>query len=165
MQQLHHFNTQNHERKFPISIVCDDIRTPENIGMIFRIAESFGVEKIYLHQNSPSVDNRIVKKTARSTIRKLKVETYQDFSTLITHLKKKNTIIGIELTDESVNLHEFDFTPFQNIVFVLGSERHGIQYTKELNHCVQIPIYGTNTSMNVANSLAITLYEATNQLY
>lgn len=164
MQQLHHINTQNYKRKFPISIVCDEIRTPENIGMIFRIAESFGVTKIYLHQNSPSLNNRTVKRTARNTIAELEVEIYQDFSTLITHLKKKNTIIGIELTDESANLHEFDFTAFQNIVFVLGNERYGIQQTQDLDAGVQIVMFGKNSSMNVANSLAITLYEATKQL-
>ncbi|PIE50331.1 MAG: rRNA methyltransferase [Flavobacteriales bacterium] len=164
MQQLHHANTQNNERKFPITLVCDAIRTPQNIGMIFRIAESFGVSKIYFHESSPSVDNKTVKKVARSTIREVKSETYSDFKALIGQLKKENTIIGIELTDESINLPDFNFTQYQNIVLVLGSERHGIAETSILDHCVQIEMYGKNSSMNVANSLAITLYEVTQQI-
>ena len=64
MKQLTHYEIENNETKFPITIVCDAIRTPENIGMCFRIAESFGVQKIYLHESSPSMDNRIVKKNS-----------------------------------------------------------------------------------------------------
>jgi len=45
LKQLTHYDIQNEDKQFPITIVCDAIRTPENIGMCFRIAESFGVQK------------------------------------------------------------------------------------------------------------------------
>ena len=62
MKQLTHYNIENKRQQFPITIVCDAIRTPENIGMCFRVAESFGVEKIYIHENSIGLENRKVKK-------------------------------------------------------------------------------------------------------
>ena len=165
MKQLTHYDITNSQKKFPITIVCDAIRTPENIGMCFRIAESFGVSKIYLHENSPSTENRIVKKTARNTINQIAYETYQNFDTLIEQLKHNNhTIIGIEITDESINIQDFDFKNTEKIALLLGSERGGLQNIELVDSTVAIPMYGRNSSMNVVHSMAITLYEVTNQL-
>jgi 23S rRNA (guanosine2251-2'-O)-methyltransferase len=134
--------------------------------MCFRIAESFGVSKIYLYENSPSITNKTVKRTARNTIEQIKHTPYKDFGVLIQQLKKEgNTIIGIEITDKSIDLKEYDFKVHEKIVLLLGSERHGIENVKLADATVAIPMYGRNSSMNVIHSLAITLYEITNQLY
>ena len=116
MKQLSHYDIQNQQQKFPITIVCDAIRTPENIGMCFRVAESFGVSKIYLHESSPNLENRIVKKTARNTINQIENETYTDFDILIERLKEEgNVIIGIEITDQSINIRNFNFKNHKKI--------------------------------------------------
>ena len=165
MEQLTHYDIENEQKQFPITIVCDAIRTPENIGMCFRISESFGVEKIYFHENSPTTENRIVKKTARNTVNQIKHETYSNFESLINQLKTEgNSIIGIEITDKSINIQDFNFKNHQKIVLLLGSERNGIENIKLLDNTVAIPMYGRNSSMNVIHSLAITLYEVTNQI-
>jgi 23S rRNA (guanosine2251-2'-O)-methyltransferase len=164
-KQLTHTEINNEGKQFPITIVCDAIRTPENIGMCFRIAESFGVKKIYFHENSPTLENRIVKKTARNTVHIVEHEVYADFAEIIQRLKREeNTIIGIEITDQSVKLQDFKFNDHKNIVLILGSERHGIHEIQLADHTVSIPMFGKNSSMNVVHSLAITLYEITNQL-
>lgn len=165
MKQLHHTEIENQQQHFPITIVCDAIRTPENIGMCFRVSESFGVQKIYLHENSPSEENRIVKKTARNTLNQIQHERYGDFTKLIQQLKSEgNTIIGIEITDESVDIQQFDFKQHEKIVLLLGSERNGIENIDLVDKTVAIPMFGRNSSMNVIHSLAITLYEVSNQL-
>ncbi len=165
MKQLNHEEIANKQQKFPITIVCDAIRTPENIGMCFRIAESFGVSKIYLQESSPTIENRIVKRTARNTFAQIDSEKYEDFSELITSLKNDgNSVIGIEITDKSINIQNFDFKIHEKIVLLLGSERHGIKNIDLLDATISIPMYGRNSSMNVVHSLAITLYEVTNQL-
>ncbi len=165
MKQLHHTEIENKQQNFPITIVCDAIRTPENIGMCFRISESFGVQKIYLHETSPSIENRIVKKTARNTLNQIEHETYSDFTKIIHQLKAEgNTIIGIEITDKSVEIQNYDFTKHKKIVLLLGSERNGIENINLVDKTVAIPMYGRNSSMNVVHSLSIALYEVTNQL-
>jgi len=165
LKQLQHIEIENKQQQFPITIVCDAIRTPENIGMCFRISESFGVSKIYLHETSPSVENRIVKKTARNTLNQIAYETYADFTETIQQLKAAgNTIIGIEITDQSVHIQDFDFKIHEKIVLLLGSERNGIENINLVDKTVAIPMYGRNSSMNVVHSLSIALYEATNQL-
>lgn len=165
MKQLVHEEIDNNQKKFPITIVCDTIRTPENIGMCFRISESFGVSKIYLHNSSPTIENRSVKRTARNTFQQITSEKYDDFSELITNLKKEgNLIVGIEITDESIDIQNFNFKNHEKVVLLLGSERHGIKNIDLVDATVSIPMYGRNSSMNVIHSLAITLYEVTNQL-
>ena len=165
MKQLTHNDVENQQQKFPITIVCDAIRTPENIGMCFRISESFGVEKIYFHENSPSIENRKVINTARNTINQIEYQTYSEFDKLIQELKQKgNTIIGIEITDQSIDIQDFDFKKYEKIVLLLGSERNGIENINLVDETIAIPMYGRNSSMNVIHSLAITLYEITNQL-
>jgi len=165
LKQLTHYDIENNQQKFPITIVCDAIRTPENIGMCFRIAESFGVQKIYFHENSPSLENRKVIKTARNTIPQIYHEMYSDFNDVVKNLKEEgNTIIGIEITDKSINIQDFDFKNHEKIVLLLGSERNGIANISLVDETIAIPMYGRNSSMNVIHSLAITLYEVTNQL-
>ncbi len=165
MKQVTHYDIENTQQKFPITIVCDAIRTPENIGMCFRIAESFGVQKIYFHENSPSLENRKVIKTARNTIPQIHHEMYSDFNDVVKNLKEEgNTIIGIEITDKSINIQDFEFKNHEKIVLLLGSERNGIKNIDLVDYTIAIPMFGRNSSMNVIHSLAITLYEVTNQL-
>ncbi|MDB9732978.1 TrmH family RNA methyltransferase [Polaribacter sp.] len=164
MKQLSHKDIENEQKQFPITIVCDAIRTPENIGMCFRISESFGVQKIYFHENSPSIENKIVKKTARNTVNQIQHASYANFDTLINKLKAEgNTIIGIEITDKSINIQDFNFKNHGKITLLLGSERNGIKNIHLVDETVAIPMFGRNSSMNVIHSLAITLYEVTNQ--
>ncbi len=165
MKQLSHYDIKNQQKQFPITIVCDAIRTPENIGMCFRVSESFGVSKIYLHENSPAVTNSIVKRTARNTIKQLEYNTYANFEKTIQQLKDEgNTIIGIEITDKSIDIQNFNFKNHKKIVLLLGTERNGIGNINILDHSIAIPMFGKNSSMNVIHSLSIALYEVTNQL-
>ena len=165
MKQLSHKDIQNQQQQFPITIVCDAIRTPENIGMCFRIAESFGVSKIYLHESSPATDNSNVKRTARNTVNQITHSTYTSFNNTIQQLKEEgNTIIGIEITDKSIDIQNFNFKNHKKIVLLLGSERNGIENINHIDYSISIPMYGRNSSMNVIHSLGIALYEVTNQL-
>jgi len=133
--------------------------------MCFRVSESFGVSKIYLHENSPAVTNSIVKRTARNTIKQLEYNTYANFEKTIQQLKDEgNTIIGIEITDKSIDIQNFNFKNHKKIVLLLGSERNGIGNINLLDYSIAIPMFGQNSSMNVIHSLSIALYEVTNQL-
>ncbi len=165
MKQLTHNEIDNNQHKFPITIVCDAIRTPENIGMCFRIADSFGVKKIYLHENSIDLGNRKVQKTARNTIHQIEHERYSDFNNLISSIKNEGVfVVGLEITDSCTKIQTFDFKKHPKIALVVGSERNGISNVGLLDKSIAIPMYGNNSSMNVIHSLAIALYEITNQL-
>ena len=123
------------------------------------------MQKIYFNTNSPSLENRKVINTARNTINQIEHDFYADFDTIIHQLKAEgNTIIGIEITDKSINIQDFNFKNHQKIVLLLGSERNGIENISLVDYTIALPMFGKNSSMNVIHSLAITLYEVTNQL-
>jgi tRNA G18 (ribose-2'-O)-methylase SpoU len=161
--QLKHSQNKFNTRKFPIILVCDKIRTPENIGMIFRVAESFGVEKIILDKESPSPGERSVKRISRNANRLVKFEISDNLPEEMERLKKeKYQIIALEITSDSKPISELKLKKGK-IVLVLGAERNGI--SKKLldlcNESFHIDMYGTNSSMNVVNALSVALYELT----
>lgn len=164
ISQLDHVNTTNKLHNLKISILCDDIRTPENIGMIYRVAEAFGVECIYLTVDCPDATNIKVKKTSRSTINQIQTEVVDDKIQLIQSLKAEQVqCAGIEITDSSKAIQLFKGKHEAKILLVLGSERNGIdvEVLNELDECYHIDMFGKNSSINVVNALSIALYELT----
>lgn len=167
MEQLNHNKTVNNHIDFPLIVIGEELRTPQNVGMGLRVSEAFGVKKFYLNNNSPNTENRLVQRTARNTDKNIDIISYDDIILLISTLKKEGyTLIALEITDKSKNIQQYNFTNHQKIALLIGSERFGINQ-QALNLCdesIHIPMYGKNSSMNVINSLSVSLYEITKQL-
>lgn len=165
--QLNHATFQSKEQHFPITIICDDIKTPENVGMIFRAAEAFGVENIVLCGETSTLPNPKIRKTARSCEKLVTWKFRPNILEYLDQLQAENyTIIALEITNNSKDISNFNFNTKRPIALVLGSESHGIS-DLVLNKCpysVAISMYGKNSSLNVATATSIALYEITNQL-
>jgi tRNA G18 (ribose-2'-O)-methylase SpoU len=163
--QTNHAQNKFKKQKFPIVLVCDKIRTPENIGMILRVAESFGVEKIIFDNESPSPAARSVKRISRDANKLVQFEMSDNVIASLKYLKnEKYKLIGLEITSDSKSIREFKVKP-SKIALVIGAERNGIS-KKLLELCDEkyhIDMFGTNSSMNVVNALSIALYEITNK--
>ena len=165
--QLEHNETVFNGNPLPLTLICDGIKSPENIGMIFRLCDAMGVKKIIFISGTLDIDSSRIKRTARSTIINTEYEIEKDAGTLIKHLiSQKVKIIGLELTNKSIPIHHFDFRPYQPMVLVIGSERHGIssELLEICEHTLEISMQGKNSSMNVVNALSIALYEINKQL-
>lgn len=71
--------------------------------------------------------------------------------------------MALEITDESQSLLEFDLPPISNnrpLYLIAGNEAAGVDQ-KILDVCdvsVHLPMYGQNTSMNVAVALGAAVY-------
>ncbi len=165
--QLMHDEVINTKKNFPIVLLLGGVRTPQNIGMCFRVAEAFGVQKIYLHPDSPSVKNKVVHRTARNT------ENFVTFAiaknqldTLLEYKKNGYVVICLEVTNTSKALHKYSFDPDKKYLFIVGSERFGVEKSlmEHSDACVHVTMYGTNSSMNVVTSLSTLLYEITKQI-
>ena len=166
-RQLEHHEIKNQEQKFPLVVVCNDITSAENVGMIFRISEAMGVEAIYLCGDTPGPEHKKVKKTSRSTEKYIDHRSVEDITKLMQELKTKGyTNVALEVTNNSTPLNKTDFTQWEKIALIIGNEQHGVddEVLKAVDASVEIPMYGKNTSINVVNSLSIGLYEVTRQL-
>ena len=167
MEQLCHTNIHNVACTFPLVVIGENLRTPQNVGMSIRISEAFGVETFYLNANSPDLSNKLVQRTARNTEKNLNILKYDKITSLLTRLKAENYyIIALEVTQNSENIQTYNFRTHDKMALLIGSERFGIP-EEALAIChksIHIPMHGLNSSMNVVNSLGIGLYELTKQL-
>lgn len=163
--QTTHAQNKFKKQKFPIVLVCDKIRTPENMGMILRVAESFGIEKIIFDKESPNPGTRSVKRISRDANKFVAFEVSQNIAEDLLLLKKeKYKIVALEITSDSKPINELKIET--KIALVLGAERNGIS-KKLLELCDEkyhIEMFGTNSSMNVVNALSIALYEITGKM-
>jgi len=164
MKQLSHFEVVKSKSVKDIIVVSENIRTPENIGMLFRISEAFGVKKVCLVGNSPNLENKKVLRTARSTEKELEIQLFDESIQLIKILKENNyQLVGLELTDLSVNLSSCNFSEQDKVALFVGAERFGLsqETLQELDKSIHIDLFGKNSSINVINALAIALYKLT----
>jgi len=165
-RQLEHSETNTETTNHHIVVVGENIHSPENVGSIFRICDALGVQKLYLTGVSPKLDNRKVKKTSRSTHEYLASEHLVETNTVINKYKEKGFhCLGLEITSASSPIHQYSFEDKGKILLVIGSERNGIQadILEHLDDAVHIPMFGNNSSMNVATALGIGLYEIVRQ--
>lgn len=166
-RQLEHTEVKNTIRKFPLVVICENIESPENVGMVFRNCEAMGVEEIIFTGSSIRPPNRKIRKISRATDRSVKHSYTSSTITAIEELRKQNyEIIAIEITENSESLPECRFYGNKKYAFIVGSEKHGIEETTLhlVDKSAEIPLYGNNTSINVVSALTIALYEISKQL-
>ena len=66
-KQLSHTESNQAQRKFPLTLVADGLQSPANVGSLFRVCEAFGIEEIYFCNSLINFDSPRLKKTARNT--------------------------------------------------------------------------------------------------
>ena len=134
-------------------VYAEDIRTPFNVGSIFRTAESFGIEKIFLSEHCISPSNAKAQRVAMGTIDYISWQ----------HSKLENLpklpIIALETGGEDIN--NFCF-PKEGIA-VIGNEELGIsaEVLKKADSVVSIPMYGIKASINVSVAFGILMQKWT----
>lgn len=165
-RQLSHQETQWQQRQHAIVVVCDNWRVPENVGMAFRLADAFGVEQLLLGGTTPVPPNRKIAKAARSTDKWVPYARCESLvAAMLAHRSRGYHLVGVEITDSSLPIGSLrqQLPPTTPTLLVLGAESGGISgdVLPLLDACVHIPMFGKNTSLNVATALSIALYEWT----
>ena len=147
----------------PLYLVLQNIRSLLNIGAIFRTADAFSVNKIYLCGYSaypPERQMDKISKTALGAEKSVPWEYHKQTTRLIKKLKsQKVSIVALEITKKSIPLSKF--TPCFPLAIILGNEVRGVS-KNILQLCdtiVEIPQTGIKESLNVATASAIALYE------
>ncbi|MBU3821518.1 TrmH family RNA methyltransferase [Flavobacteriaceae bacterium XHP0103] len=164
--QLTHYNTNFSKRTFPIILVCDNVTNARNIGSLFRIADAFGVEKLLLCGEYISLGRKMLK-TSRATEKVVDFEIKVSTIATVEDLKQKGyQIISLEITENSIPLHAYQFSKENPIVLVVGDENFGVsnEILELSDAIIHINMFGNNSSMNVVQASNIALYEITKQL-
>lgn len=147
-------------KKIPLVLILDNVRSLNNIGSIFRTADAFLIEKIYLCGICATPPNREINKTALGATESVDWEYTREVKSLLNNLKKIGTkIYALEQVYGSTSLEKFKIKSTEKYAFILGNEVKGVSQ-EALNLCdgaIEIPQEGTKHSLNisVANGLAL----------
>src|SRR5690554_6203540 len=95
--------------KTPLIIVLDNIRSLNNIGSVFRTADAFLVQKIYLCGITAQPPHKDIQKTALGATESVPWEYAENTLDVVSKLQKEGVFIAsIEQAEESVNLNNFE---------------------------------------------------------
>lgn len=166
-KQLDHNEVDWKKVKYPLSILAHNLVDPMNVGSIFRIADALGVEEIFLTGTTTRPPNSKLNKTSRWTEKSVSYSCEKDPMSVVRPLIADGyTIVSLEITSSSIDITKFQISANDKICLILGSENEGI--SQELlnlsDHTIHIPMFGQNSSMNVATACAIAVFEITKKL-
>ena len=148
--------------KTPIIIILDDIRSLHNIGSVFRTADSFLIEKIYLCGITAIPPNKEIHKTALGATETVTWEYAENVLEVIENLKKENVqVFAIEQVENAIYLNDFEVKKNQKYSLIFGNEVFGVsQKAIEIcNGTIEIPQLGTKHSLNIAVSAGIVVWD------
>lgn len=146
-------------------MVCDNVTNAPNIGSLFRVSDAFGIKKLIIC-GAVSL-GRKMSKTSRATEKIVNFEIQESASKVIETLKTEGyQIISLEITNNSLPIHNYKFSTKNPIALVIGDENFGVSETilKQSDTILHIEMFGKNSSMNVVQATNIALYEITKQL-
>ncbi len=148
--------------KTPLTIVLDDVRSLNNIGSVFRTADAFLIEKIYLCGITAAPPNKEIHKTALGATDTVEWKHFDSIQNALSELKQQKTQIwSIEQVESAVMLNEFEVKENLKYAFIFGNEVKGVsQQAIELSDgCVEIPQLGTKHSLNIAVSVGLVVWD------
>jgi len=148
--------------KAPFIIVLDNVRSLNNIGSVFRTADAFLVEAVYLCGITAKPPHREINKTALGATESVVWKYFKNVSEAIESLKKENvSVVAIEQAEGSVALDNFIPDKDKRYALVFGHEVKGVsqEVMDTCDTCIEIPQYGTKHSFNIAVSAGIILWE------
>ena len=148
--------------KTPLIIILDDIRSLHNIGSVFRTADAFLVEKIYLCGITATPPNKEIHKTALGATETVAWEYKKDVLEVIRSLKEEGAEVwAIEQVENAVILQDFNPAHNRRYALIFGNEVKGVsQEAIELsNGTIEIPQLGTKHSLNISVSAGIVVWD------
>jgi len=147
--------------KLPVILVLDNVRSMNNVGSVFRTADAFLVEAIYLCGVTAQPPHREIQKTALGATETVNWKHFESTLEAVNALKAEGyKIYAVEQADKSIMLNKF--TPASgNIALVFGNEVTGVEQAviDVCDACIEIPQFGTKHSLNISVSAGILVWE------
>ena len=148
--------------KTPLILVLDDIRSLHNIGSVFRTADAFLIEKIYLCGITATPPNKEIHKTALGATETVTWEHNDSILEVINKLKEESiTTLAIEQVESAIFLQDFKVEKNKKYALVFGNEVYGVsqEAVALCDGCIEIPQLGTKHSLNISVSAGIVVWE------
>lgn len=148
--------------KTPLIIVLDNIRSLNNIGSVFRTADAFLIEKIYLCGITAQPPHKDIQKTALGATDAVAWEHVESTDALVANLQNKGVhVCAIEQAENAVRLDAFRPEKQRKYAIVFGNEVKGVQQSvvSASDSVLEIPQYGTKHSLNISVSCGVVVWD------
>jgi len=148
--------------KVPIIIVLENIRSAYNVGSVFRTADAFLVEGIYIIGYSAKPPHKEIKKTALGAEETVDWKYFKTTAEAIEDLRSKEyTVFAVEQAEDSRQLQQVEFKKGEKIAVVFGNEVTGVEQSSihQCDGCIEIPQLGMKHSLNIATAAGGVLWE------
>ena len=148
--------------KTPLVLILDNVRSLNNIGSVFRTADAFLIEKIYLCGITATPPHKDIHKTALGATESVDWEYLKEASELVKQLHSEGVMVyAIEQAEGALSLENFEIQKNKKYAFVLGNEVKGVsQLTVSLcDGCIEIPQLGTKHSLNISVAAGVVLWD------
>ena len=165
--------------KLPLVVVLDNVRSQHNVGAVFRTADAFLLEGLYLCGITPKPDtlstNNDLHKTALGAEQTVSWQAFAETMDAVKTLQARGyKVYAVEQAHHSITLEQaaeevknvlpstLNALPstLNGIAIVLGHEVFGVaqEVVDACNGCIEIPQYGTKHSLNVSVTAGIVMY-------
>lgn len=148
--------------KVGLSVFLDNVRSGLNVGSVFRTADGFRLERVYLSGITVQPPHREVLKSAIGAEQTVAYTYFEDSLAGLRSLKEKGFQIAIvEQTAASLPLQHWQPLAEQRWVAVLGNEVKGVseELLQLADICLEVPQFGTKHSFNVSTCCAMICWE------
>jgi len=148
--------------KFPYCLILDDIRSLNNVGSLFRTADAFRAETLYLCGITGQPPHRDITKTAIGATESVSWTYMTSVIDLIEHLRTDGwVIVAIEQAEGSTSLTDFRPETNKRYAFVFGNEVAGVadSVVQTADVVVEIPQFGTKHSLNISVTAGIVCWD------
>lgn len=148
--------------KTPIIVILDNVRSLNNIGSVFRTADAFMIQKIYLCGITAQPPHKDIRKTALGATETVEWEYVESAAEVVEKLKSKGVkVYAVEQAENSSMLHEFQPEQGSITALIFGNEVKGVQQelVSASEGVLEIPQLGSKHSLNISVSAGVVLWD------
>ena len=148
--------------KLPLIVVLDDVRSLHNVGSVFRSADAFRVEAVYLCGFTATPPHPEIHKTALGGEDSVAWRYFPTATEAIESLHNDGFFVySIEQVEGSTKLQNLQLDTDRRYAVVLGNEVKGVhqEVVDMSDGCLEIPQFGTKHSLNVSVTAGMVIWE------
>jgi tRNA G18 (ribose-2'-O)-methylase SpoU len=148
--------------KTPIIVILDNVRSLNNIGSIFRTADAFLIQKIYLCGITATPPHKDIQKTALGATETVHWEYIENAFEVVEKLKKAGVkIFSVEQAKNATMLNDFQPEKGTTYALIFGNEVKGVQQkiVSASDGVLEIPQLGSKHSLNISVSAGVVLWD------
>ena len=152
--------------KMPLIVVLDDVRSLHNVGSVFRSADAFRVEAVYLCGITATPPHPEIHKTALGGEDSVAWRYFPTATEAIESLHNDGVFVySIEQVEGSTKLQNLQLDTDKRYAVVLGNEVKGVhqEVVDMSDGCLEIPQFGTKHSLNVSVTAGMVIWEVANK--